>query len=417
MKKTVSIILFILLTFNFIFCNSAYADDPDGPKSKLDEIYTGSNSVTPSNEITGELIEQGTTSQTQDSATKVTTSALSYGTSIVGTVTGIVARIINVIALQIDLIMAQLTYTVENDEFFYWFTIERCVFNRIALFNINYFNTYDNGDGTYKVGDLEINANNSNSAVKQSISGVYYICRFVAMTLGLLVLIYIGIRMALSTVASDKAKYKKMLFSWIESVVIMFLMLYIMSIIINFGEILTGLLYNIEQDLLSANDGTEYEIFETTVRMQTIQYTFSFSGLKVTFWSIVYWALLFMEIKFMWTYLKRFLMIGFLMIISPLVTITYSIDKAGDGRAQAFTNWMKEFTLNVLIQPLHAMIYMVFVLTANNIAAKSPIVAVAFFMAMGTVEKMVKTVFNMKDLESLKGLGDVKVMQMFKKGK
>lgn len=418
MKKTVSIILFILLTFNFIFCNGAYAtSDPDVPKLKLEEIYTGTNSVTPSNEIAGELIEQGTTSQTQDSATKVTTTALSYGTSIVGTVTGIIARFFNILALQIDLVIAQLTYTTEGDnDLNYWFTIERCVFNRIALFNINYFNTYDDGEGVYEVGDLEVHASISNSTVKKSISGVYYICRFVAMTLGLLVLIYIGIRMALSTVASDKAKYKKMLISWVESIIIMFLMLYIMSIIINLGEMITGILYNIEQDLLTSQDNTQYEIFEKTVRTETRNYTFSLSGLKVTFWSIVYWCLLFMEVKFMWTYLKRFLMVGFLMIISPLITITYSIDKAGDGKAQAFTNWMKEFTLNVLIQPLHAIIYMVFVLTANNIAAESPIVAVAFFMAMGTVEKMVKTIFNMKDLESLKGLGEINVMKMLKRG-
>ena len=120
-----------------------------------------------------------------------------------------------------------------------------------------------------------------------------------------------------------------------------------------------------------------------------------------------------MEMKFLWTYLKRFLMVGFLIAIAPLITITYSIDKAGDGRAQAFSNWMQEFTMNVLIQPLHALIYMVFVLTANNIASNSPIVAIAFLMSMGAVERMVKVVFNMKDLASLKGLRDV---HFFKKG-
>lgn len=102
------------------------------------------------------------------------------------------------------------------------------------------------------------------------------------------------------------------------------------------------------------------------------------------------------------------------MTISPLITITYSIDKAGDGQAQAFSNWIKEFLLNVLIQPLHALIYMVFVFTANNIAAQSPIVAVAFLMSMGTVEKMVKTVFNIKQVSTLQGLGEVNI---FKRGK
>lgn len=413
MKKVVSIILLILLTFNFIFCNNAYAGEPDGPKTKMEQTYTG-DEVQSSEGVEGEILEEGTTSQTQDSSTKVSTSMLSYGTSIVGAVTGVIARLINVIVLQIDIIMAQLTYATENGETAYWFTIERCVFNRIPLFDINYFDTYEDGEGTYKVGDLEIAANKSNSQVKTSISGVYYICRFVAMALGLLVLIYIGIRMALSTVATDQAKYKKMLISWVESFIIMFLMLYIMSFIINFGEALTETFYNLEQSLIENNEQTDSEIFEKTVRTQTLNYTFSLSGLKLTFWSIVYWCLLYMEIKFCWTYMKRFLMVGFLMTISPLITITYSIDKAGDGQAQAFSNWIKEFLLNVLIQPLHALIYMVFVFTANNIAAQSPIVAVAFLMSMGTVEKMVKTVFNIKQVSTLQGLGEVNI---FKRGK
>lgn len=415
MKKLVSILLVILLLFNFILCNNSYASDPDGEKSTSQEVYTEENAA-PSNTASAEILEEGTTSQTQGSSQKVQTTSSSYGTAIIGVITGILARIVNVIIVQLDLLMSQLTYTTENGELKYWFTIERTVFNRVALFNINYFNTYDDGEGTYKVGDLEIEANKSNSAVKKSIANVYYVCRFIAMAIGLLVLIYIGIRMGLSTVASEQARYKKMLIAWVESFVIMFLMLYIISFIIIFGEKLTETFYNLEQKILEATaqtNGGEVTIFEDNVRTQTLNYTFSLSGLTLTFWSIMYWCLLFMEMKFLWTYLKRFLMVGFLIAIAPLITITYSIDKAGDGRAQAFSNWMQEFVMNVLIQPLHALIYMVFVLTANNIASNSPIVAIAFLMSMGAVERMVKVVFNMKDLASLRGLRDV---HFFKKG-
>ena len=277
MKKLLSITLLILLMFNFIFCNNAYADDPDFGEGKAKEILAGEESPG-SDTVAADIIEDGETSQTQDSPTKITTSALSYGTSIVGTVTGVIARIINIVVLQLDILMSHLTYCTENNELRYWITIERLVFNRIPLVNINYFNTYET-DGNYKVGDLEIEYNKSNAEVKKSISGVYYICRFIAMTLGLVVLIYIGIRMALSTVASDQAKYKKMLVSWVESFVIMFLMLYIMSFIIIIGEQLTEVFYNLEQTIV----GEESSIFEETVRTQTRNYTFSLSGLQLTF--------------------------------------------------------------------------------------------------------------------------------------
>ena len=97
-------------------------------------------------------------------------------------------------------------------------------------------------------------------------------------------------------------------------------------------------------------------------------------------------------------------MVGFLIVISPLITITYALDKAGDGKAQSFFVWFKEFTVNVLIQPLHALIYLVFILTANELAKTAPLLAIAFLLSMGTVERMVKIVFNLNGLVTLRGV-------------
>ena len=273
----------------------------------------------------------------------------------------------------------------------------------MPLFNVNYFDTEE----SYKVGNTTIEANASNLAIKESVTSVYFLCRILALAIGLLVLIYIGIRMAISTIASDQAKYKKMLMSWVESVIIIFLMPYLMSLIFSFGELLTDSFYELRNNLLgTVAEGTygTYDIFEDTIRSTTTDLVFSLSGLKLTMWSIIYWCLLFAEMKFLWTYLKRFLMVGFLIVISPLITITYSIDKAGDGKAQAFSIWFKEFIVNVLIQPLHALIYLIFVLTANAIAASSPIVALAMLLAMGQVERMVKVIFDLRGLVTLRGV-------------
>ena len=113
--------------------------------------------------------------------------------------------------------------------------------------------------------------------------------------------------MGLSTVASEQARYKKMLIAWVESFVIMFLMLYIISFIIIFGEKLTETFYNLEQKILEATaqtNGGEVTIFEDNVRTQTLNYTFSLSGLTLTFWSIMYWCLLFMEMKFLFLFYR-----------------------------------------------------------------------------------------------------------------
>lgn len=60
--------------------------------------------------------------------------------------------------------------------------------------------------------------------------------------------------------------------------------------------------------------------------------------------------------------------------------------------------------LNVLIQPLHALLYLIFILSANAIASESIIVSVALLFAMGQAERMVKVIFNMKGSASLRGI-------------
>jgi hypothetical protein len=115
------------------------------------------------------------------------------------------------------------------------------------------------------------------------------------------------------------------------------------------------------------------------------------------------------ELKFFWLYMKRFLMVGFLIMISPLITISYSIDKAGDGKAQAFQKWSQEFIMNVLIQPLHALLYLVIVVTANEIATQAPLVAILLLFGISQSEKMVKVIFNMAETASMKGMHQLKV--------
>lgn len=398
MKKIITSLLIFVLLFNFICSrNVVYAGSPD--EQAKNSAYTEKAPV--SNEGPAEILESGTVSQKQDSATKV---ALGIGDAFatgVGMVTGILARVINIIVVLLDVMMGVMTASEENGETYFWFTLDRVVFNRVPLFNANYFETED----TYMVGkDLEIASNEGNRKIKESVLMPYRICKTLSIILSLLVLIYIGIRMALSTVASDQAKYKKMFISWVESIVLLFCMVYIMIAIVSVGDALTGMFYKLRCELINTNQG--FGVFEDTVRSQIWGKIFSMSGLQLTMWSIIYWCLLFSQVKFFLLYAKRLLMMGLLIAVSPLIIITYSIDKAGDGKAQVFSSWMKEFVVNALIQPLHALIYLIFVLSANTIAIQAPLVALALLMAMGTVEKMVKVIFDLKGLSTLKGVNE-----------
>ena len=105
----------------------------------------------------------------------------------------------------------------------------------------------------------------------------------------------------------------------------------------------------------------------------------------------------------------------FLTIIAPFITVTYPIDKMGDGKAQAFEAWFKEYIINIAIQPIHAAIYLVFVFTAGSIAEKAPFVAMVFLLSLGRVENLVRNVFGITDSISMKNFDDE--LKKGKKGK
>ena len=99
-----------------------------------------------------------------------------------------------------------------------WYTIEDTVFGGIELFDADYFN-------------IDKNNNEVNKSIKNSVAVFYYVTRVIAVVMGLLMLIYLGIRMAVSTVASDVAKYKDMLKDWLISMILIFAMPYLIGLI------------------------------------------------------------------------------------------------------------------------------------------------------------------------------------------
>ena len=59
--------------------------------------------------------------------------------------------------------------------------------------------------------------------------------------------------------------------------------------------------------------------------------------------AIAFCILVGITLSFLFFYIKRMLTLAFLVIISPIVTITYAIDKMGDNQSQALNKWVKEF--------------------------------------------------------------------------
>lgn len=262
-----------------------------------------------------------------------------------------------------------------------WFTIENTVFNRIPLFDTNYF-VQDSNDNQF------------NGAIKQSVATFYYILRTIALVVGMLMLIYVGIRIALSTIASDKAKYKDMLIDWVVSMILIFAMPYIIGII---NMIANGLVQILEQ--------IAPESFEPSLINQVINLTGEVTGWSYFAVVLMYVVLTIYQVKFFLMYLNRMFSMGFLIVISPLITIPYSATKTSiagkDGRSPMLERWFKEYSINAFIQPLHAAIYIVFIASAREIFTVAPLLAVIFFAALSRTERIVKNILGMRKMSSI----------------
>lgn len=412
-KKLVSILLIVVIVFNFILACPVYAD-PDTTSSDR-ERYGGNGVV--SGEAIKSIVDDGTDSQGN------TFKHDNFGTTIVGTILQYIATVINMLPLSLQGMMTLLAANPENagedDSFLdqslsivkaiyspeYRFTINRTVFNEVALFNINVFNMED----TYEVGISNPETINQSQAIislKENTAAWFYACRALAIMLNAILLIYVGIRMALSTVASDEAKYKKMLIDWAVSLVIIFLLPYIMIFVIGLGNIIENIMFSIRETMVAAGEKS----FEEEI-LQTVYWNFeNEGGTRLFMYSLFFWFLTFMHIKFFLAYFKRTLTVFFLTIISPFITVTYPIDKIGDGKAQAFESWLKEYLINVVVQPIHAGIYLVFVFTAGKIAEKAPFVAMIFLLTLGRVENIIRNLFGITNSVTMKKME-------FKRGK
>ena len=251
-------------------------------------------------------------------------------------------------------------------------SISDILFNELEITSVDFFN-FNSSDAT---------ANN----IRKNVAIWYYSIRNIAAVALVAIAIYVGIRMAIATVAAEKAKYSSMLVDWLTSIALLFVLHYVMILVIN-----------INNAFVSAMTPTEV----TDVSKEFFDNAWKVGFTEGVGSAIAYLMLVGMTFIFLLSYLKRMITIAFLIIISPLVTVTYSIDKMGDNKSQALNTWLKEFTYNIILQPFQCVTYLAIGNTALNLLAsdkslKTVVIAIAMLFFIYTAEKIVRHIFHME---------------------
>lgn len=121
--------------------------------------------------------------------------------------------------------------------------------------------------------------------------------------------------------------------------------------------------------------------------------------------AILYLALVIETIMFVFIYFKRLLQLSFLTMIAPLVAFMYPLDKVGDGKAQAFNTWFRDYLFTALLQPFHLLLYTVFITAAIELTQKNIIYALAVYAFMIPAEKYFKKILGFEKSSAASGSG------------
>ncbi len=293
--------------------------------------------------------------------------------------------------------------------------------NRIPLLDVNIINP-----------PKDDNNKSASYILQGTIAKWYVILRNIATVAFLSMLVYVGIRIIISSTAGDKAKYKQLLKDWLVGLCLLFMMHYGMSFALTLNEKFVDFLasenksiviqyddldfsrftdvlvidgyenirkvvekFNVDDDgnyvsdkLMWHTDFTGYVRFlaQSNIKSFTVATRMGYTVMYIV--AVIYTWIFFIK------YLKRLLYMTFLTLISPMVAMLYPLDKMNDGSAQTFNTWWKEYLFNLLIQPMHLILYTVLISSAMDLMVDHPVYALVVFGFMLQGEKFIKKMFG-----------------------
>lgn len=297
---------------------------------------------------------------------------------------GVVFWVVKLIPMTIArLFMSLVSLAINGTEgFVSGFTLDKVLFNEIPLLQVNFFQMPE--AGTFNSEMI--------TSLRKNVSIWYVSIRNLAAVILAIMALYVGIRMAISSVAEEKAKYKKMLVDWVVSLGLLFVLHYIMVFVVEINDSIVEVLRNIRDNTITGDNGSLMDTiwensFSTISLIEQLSYMFIYCTLAV------------MTFIFFITYVKRMITIAFLIMIAPIITITYSIDRMGDGKSQALNKWFKEYIYNILLQPFQCVIYLALVNSAiaslaEEVTLASGLIAGLMVVFMYQAENIIKEIFH-----------------------
>ena len=278
-------------------------------------------------------------------------------------------------------------------------------FGDFKFLDINIFNINTNKESNSK-------GNEANANLKKGIAVWTNATRGFAVAISLLLFILGAIMLMINSTRSDAkansiAAVKNFLTDTVKGLLIALLITVVLALILVVHDMIMAIFNVIRYKMLeSGAQSAEIIIYKDVISSKLL------TGHG---YAISYIAFLFMSayhIKFFTIYINRLLTIGFLIVVSPVISVTYAIDKIGDGKSQVLSNFFKEFVDAVLVGLIYPILYIIYIYALAPITASSPLLSLFVITQFSRAEKTIKGMLNLRKLTTIRSSNSSLDMQV-----
>ena len=160
-----------------------------------------------------------------------------------------------------------------------------------------------------------------------SIASWYRVVFLISIAMLFLILLYLSVRAILLSVAKDIADTKNMLFNWVKSVMILFLMSFIIFTVISLNSAFVSI---ITQSTINESGILENQVQQLVFGMLMPNFV------RMIVSTVILLLLLVQTLSFLAVYVKRLITIGFYILIAPIISVSYALDIAGDRKSTKY---------------------------------------------------------------------------------
>ena len=253
----------------------------------------------------------------------------------------------------------------------YFFTLDKLFFGDFKFLDINIFNINTSKESNSK-------GNEANANLKKGVAVWTNATRGFAVAISLLLFILGAVMLMLNSARTDSkatsiASLKNFLTDTVKGLMIALMITVVLAMILFAHDMVISIFNAIRYKMLeSGAQSAEIIIYKNVLDLDINGYGYSVSFIAYLFMSAYH-------IKFLIIYINRLLTIGFLIVVAPIISVTYALDRIGDRKKPSSFKFLQRVCrCSNSWFDLSNTIFSIYICTCSNHSIKSSIITFCY---------------------------------------